>query len=170
MQAYIDVCEQKGYVKPSYFQGQYNAICRNHEKELIPLLRKHHMSYIAYSPIAGGFLSGIFTQGTQIAGTRFEEGNRAGAFYKRMYDKPVMHEAIRKLRKACDSHGISLTDAALRWLCYHSVLGDADGIILGASKEAQIKHNVEGILQGPLPDEVRALFENTWKDVEAEAP
>lgn len=136
----------------------------------MPLLRKHHMYYIAYSPIAGGFLSGVFTQGTQVAGTRFEEGNKAGAFYKRMYDKPVMHEAIERLRKSCEGHGISLTDAALRWLCYHSALGDADGVILGASKEDQVQNNVTGISKGPLPEDIRALFEKTWKDVEAEAP
>jgi len=170
VQAYIAVCEQKGYVKPSYYQGQYNAICRNHEKDLIPLLRQHQMSYIAYSPIAGGFLSGIYTQGTQVAGTRFEEGNSAGAFYKRMYDKPVMHEAMRKLQECCNSHGLSLVEAALRWLCYHSALGSADGVILGASKEEQVKHNMEAISKGPLVEAVSSLFEKTWKEVETEAP
>jgi len=167
---YIDVCVKEGYVKPSYYQGQYNAVCRNHEKSLLPLLRKHDMHYVAYSPLAGGFLSGIFTQGTNVSGTRFEEGNQAGAFYKRMYDKEPMHCAIRQLQKGCEGHALKLTDAALRWLYHHSVLATGDGVILGASKEDQVRQNVDAMSKGPLPDDLLELFEQMWKEVESEAP
>jgi aflatoxin B1 aldehyde reductase len=58
VQKVLDICEQKGYTKPSVFQGHYNAIVRGGEKELFPLLRKHDMSFFAYSPAAGGLFSG----------------------------------------------------------------------------------------------------------------
>ena len=48
VQKFIEICEQKGYTKPSVYQGHYNAIVRGGEKELFPLLRKHGMAFFAY--------------------------------------------------------------------------------------------------------------------------
>lgn len=45
---FIEICEEKGYVKPSVYEGHYNAITRGGEKELFPLLRKHDMAFFAY--------------------------------------------------------------------------------------------------------------------------
>jgi aflatoxin B1 aldehyde reductase len=45
---FIIICEEKGYVKPSVYQGHYNAIVRGGEKDLMPLLRKHRMAFYAY--------------------------------------------------------------------------------------------------------------------------
>jgi aflatoxin B1 aldehyde reductase len=48
VQKFIDICEEKGYIKPSVYQGHYNAIVRGGEKELFPLLRKHNIAFSAY--------------------------------------------------------------------------------------------------------------------------
>lgn len=45
---FIEICEQNGYVKPSVFEGHYNAIVRGGEKELFPLLRQHNIAFFAY--------------------------------------------------------------------------------------------------------------------------
>jgi aflatoxin B1 aldehyde reductase len=45
---FIEICEQKGYTKPSVYQGSYNPVTRGGEKELFPLLRKHNMAFFAY--------------------------------------------------------------------------------------------------------------------------
>jgi aflatoxin B1 aldehyde reductase len=48
VQKFIEICEQKGYTKPSVYQGHYNAIVRGGEKELFPILRKHNIAFFAY--------------------------------------------------------------------------------------------------------------------------
>jgi aflatoxin B1 aldehyde reductase len=48
VQQFIDICEREGYVKPSVYQGHYNAIVRGGEEELFPLLRKHNIPFMAY--------------------------------------------------------------------------------------------------------------------------
>lgn len=48
VQQVIDICEQKGYTKPSVYQGQYNMIVRGGEKELFPLLRKHGIAFFGF--------------------------------------------------------------------------------------------------------------------------
>ena len=48
LQTFLDICETKGYVKPSVYEGHYNAIVRSGEKELFPILRKHNMAFFAF--------------------------------------------------------------------------------------------------------------------------
>ena len=42
------ICEEKGYVRPSAYQGQYNPLTRGGEQELFPLLRRLGMRFYAY--------------------------------------------------------------------------------------------------------------------------
>ena len=44
----VEICEKHGWVKPSVYQGRYNAIIRGGEKELFPTLRRHGMTFYAY--------------------------------------------------------------------------------------------------------------------------
>ena len=45
---YLAICEEKGYVKPTIYQGCYNALYRSSEKELVPFLRKHGIAYYVF--------------------------------------------------------------------------------------------------------------------------
>jgi aflatoxin B1 aldehyde reductase len=110
-------------------------------------------SVFVHSPLAGGFLTGRMTRG-DVAGTRFDPGNIAFKGYSSMYDKPEMHAAITDLQDTIEPLQISGSQACLRWIYYHSMLGNGDGVILGASKISQIVQNVEDVSQGPLPIEV----------------
>lgn len=44
----LQLCEQKGWEKPSCYQGPYNLITRGMENELLPLLREHNMVFKAF--------------------------------------------------------------------------------------------------------------------------
>ncbi|KAI1295316.1 Aldo/keto reductase [Xylaria venustula] len=151
VERFIEICDEKGYPRPEVYQGQYNLICRGPEKELIPLLRKHNMTFNAYSPLGGGFLTGKLTTG-KAAGTRL--GSAYGAHFTNMYDHPEFHDAVRGLLKVIEPYGIKPTEAALRWCAYHSILSEKDGIILGATKPEQLLANMEDIKKGPLPQVV----------------
>ncbi|KAI1471745.1 Aldo/keto reductase [Daldinia caldariorum] len=155
LKSFVEICEREGYVKPSVYQGQYNLICRGPEKDLLPFLRRHGMAFNAYSPLGGGFLTGKLTLGT-AEGTRL--ASAYGAHFARWYDRPEFHGAVRKLLDAIAPRGIKPSEAALRWIAYHSALGEADGIILGATKVEQLKQNVEDIGKGPLPGEVMRVI------------
>lgn len=53
----MEICEKEGYIKPTVFQCQYNALCRRGEKQLFPILRKYGFSIYAWSPAAMGTAS-----------------------------------------------------------------------------------------------------------------
>lgn len=48
VQRFVEVCEREGYVKPSVYQGHYNAVTRGGENDLFPLCRKHNLAFFAY--------------------------------------------------------------------------------------------------------------------------
>lgn len=92
-------------------------------------------------------------------------GESAFAAYPNLYDQPVVHDALRKAIKGCEDHGVSITEASMRWLMHHSILKEHDGIIIGATKEEQIRSNVEQARSGPLPEEILEVMETLWRDV-----
>lgn len=47
----IEICERRGFVKPSVYEGQYNPIVRGGEKTLFPLLRKNNIAFYAWRQV-----------------------------------------------------------------------------------------------------------------------
>ncbi|KAI1809187.1 putative oxidoreductase [Poronia punctata] len=161
----LQLCEQNGWEKPSCYQGPYNLVTRGMEKELLPLLREHNMVFNAFQPFAAGFLTGKFVT-NQHAGTRFDKNSPLGAISQSMYGGEDLHTGMKKFLGGLQSHGLSPIEVAARWEAYHSVLGDGDGIIIGASSCAQIVDTVGVIRKGPLPDAVLPLVNELWAAVE----
>ena len=52
VQKIYDVCKREGYVLPSVYQGDYSAIARKQEEELLPLLRK--LGIVSFSTLTIG--------------------------------------------------------------------------------------------------------------------
>ena len=104
------------------------------------------------SPLAGGFFTGNFSIGNDVSGTRFAEDNSGSGIFKKMYDKQVMNLAIKDLHTFLRQRDISLAEASLRWLYHHSAVETEDGLILGATKVAQLEKNVADIEKGPSPE------------------
>ncbi|CZR53501.1 related to aflatoxin B1 aldehyde reductase [Phialocephala subalpina] len=169
MKDYLEVCEAKGYQKPTIYQGHYNAICRQHEFTLFPLLRAHGIKIFAFGPLAGGFLTGkvsIPSPGTDLTGGRWTPGGLPA--YPKTFDKPVLHDAMKIFMDKCKEKGLSSTEVSLRWIMHHSELGEGDGIILGATKVTQLKGNVEFCRKGRLDEGLVEACEELWGRVRGE--
>ncbi|CZT12293.1 related to aflatoxin B1 aldehyde reductase [Rhynchosporium agropyri] len=165
MAEYLKVCREKGYVKPSYYQGHYNAITRQGEEELYPLLRAHGIKIVAYGPLAGGFLTGKVSLPSSdkekiLKGGRFESGKFP--LYEVTFDKDDVHAAVRAFALKCEQKGMTPTEVSLRWIMWHSVLTDGDSIILGATREEQLKKNVEFCQREKLDDDLVKACEELW--------
>jgi aflatoxin B1 aldehyde reductase len=52
---------------------------------------------------------------------------------------------------------------ALRWLIHHSQLNAErnDGVIIGASSLAQLRHNLTAVAKGPLPTDVLTAIDDS---------
>lgn len=77
------------------------------------------------------------------------------------------------VRDACDAVGISMADAALRWLVHHSQLrgGDGDGVIIGASTQSHLEANLASVTSpDPLPDAIVEAYDAAWEIAKAAVP
>ncbi|KAL1895911.1 hypothetical protein Sste5346_005010 [Sporothrix stenoceras] len=151
VQQLLSIAQEKGYVAPSVFQGCYNPISRDIEKDLFPILRANNVSFYAYSPAAGGIFSD-----KKRPGNRFESSGMVGTIYTSMYKRPSIEAAVERVRKVAREHNVPGHDASLRWTVYHSqLLGEhGDAVIVGASNLEQLKKNLDAIEAGPLPQAV----------------
>ncbi|GAM38581.1 aldo-keto reductase [Talaromyces pinophilus] len=159
----VKICEENGYVKPSVYQGHYNAIARAAEKDLVPVLRKYGIAFYAFSPAAAGMFSGNHRTKTE-PGNRYDTTLPIGKLYTRWYLRPSVISAVDAAVEIASKHDISGHAAALRWVAYHSVL-DAkygDAIVLGASKVEQLQQNMDIVDDGPLPEEVADAYSGVF--------
>ncbi|CAD0099061.1 unnamed protein product [Aureobasidium mustum] len=151
----VDICRKNGWILPSVYQGAYNPLLRAMEPALLPVLRSYGMAFYAYSPLGGGFFSRPIEQlRTPPAGGRMDQMK----VFQAIYVNDLSLELLQKLTETCEKAGITVREAALRWLMHHSALGEADGIILGASSEAQMEQNLKACEGPALPGTVVDCF------------
>lgn len=162
-------CDLKGFIKPTVYQGMYNAICRNVEPELFPAIRALGMRFYAFNPLAGGLLSGKHLH--------FEDIPEPGRFarlksYRDRYWKKNYFEAVNEIRKECDTLNVLMSEVAYRWLSFNSMLDSnkGDAIIIGASKLQQMEQNMKSLEKGPLPDSILDAINYAWDIAKPESP
>ncbi|KAK6353575.1 hypothetical protein TWF696_005537 [Orbilia brochopaga] len=163
----VEICERNGWVKPSVYQGIYNAFHRGAEPELFPCLRKYGLSFYQFNPLAGGFLTDrLHRDQADFQGSRFDLEYKPQP-YRTRYWKDEYLDALDILRAAVKKHGISEAEAALRWSVHHSALSrdHGDAVIIGASGATQLEENLTNLEKGPLPDDVVTAFEEGWQKV-----
>ena len=159
-----EICRCRGWMIPTVYQGMYNALTRDVERELFPCLRNYGISFYAYNPLAGGMLTGKHQN--------FDQSPEPGRFslndqYATRYWKADYFSVLESFTSACAKHDIAPADAALRWLIHDSELSasDGDGIILGASKLDHLQQNLGVTAGGKLPDDVAAVLNQGWEQV-----
>lgn len=163
------ICDRNGWVRPTVYEGIYNPLTRKAETELNACLDCFGMRFYAYNPMAGGLLTGRYRNFEEIPtdGRFTHRPNYQGRYWKKSY-----FEAIGIIGEAASRHGITIIEATYRWLAYHSMLdaGRGDGIIIGASKIAHLKQNMEAVKAGPLPGDILEAFEKAWKTSRPDSP
>ncbi|KAI2464018.1 NADP-dependent oxidoreductase domain-containing protein [Annulohypoxylon bovei var. microspora] len=169
-------CKYNGWVRPTVYQGMYNAITRGIEPELIPACRRYGLDIVVYNPIAGGLFSGKIKSVDIDPGDlgRFSTKSSTGTNYRNRYFKESTFRALQTIEKAVDKHpGLTLIEVALRWVVHHSELkikDGNDGILIGISSHDQLVSNLDNLEKGPLPEDVVQALDEAWNIAKPNAP
>ncbi|KAF2087334.1 Aldo/keto reductase [Saccharata proteae CBS 121410] len=162
----VMTCKANNWVRPTIYQGMYNAITRSIEAELIPACRRYGLDIVVYNPIAGGIFSGKYKSADVPAEGRYSDAvGRMGGMYRARYFKDATFEALRLIEPVVQKHGLTLLETALRWMVHHSqlkVLDGNDGIIIGVSSQQQLESNLTDLEKGPLPEDVLKALDDAW--------
>lgn len=163
------LCKDHGWSMPSIYQGLYNPLNRLVEEDLLPVLRKYGVSFVAYNPLAAGLLTGKHAQpgpASEVLPGRFKDNPN---YLPRFYTEPNF-DALAPIRSACEAAEVSMVAATYAWLLKHSALSaeKGDGILLGASTTSQLEENLKACHQpAQLPEPLLAAFDAAWPKVRA---
>lgn len=163
------ICAQRGWVKPTVFEGIYNPLTRSAETELNDCLNSFGMRFYAYNPMCGGLLTGRYKDYTEPpTDGRFTHRPN----YQSRYWKKSFFDALKVIQRVCEKQGMTTIEATYRWLAYHSMLDfrRGDAIIIGASKLDHLIQNMDAIKAGPLPDDVVEAFKTAWMITKGDSP
>ena len=158
----VEICRREGWMEPIVYQGMYNALTRDVERELFPCLRNYGISFNAYNPLAGGLLTGKYKSLDDFPDSgRFSENKG----YQGRYWKQDYFEVLQKLGEACKEHGLTPTQAAMSWLVNHSLLDSeqGDGIIIGVTKIEHLKANMAASKSAPLDQAILDILDQGWE-------
>jgi len=150
------ICSRNGWAPPAIYQGMYNAVTRDVERECIPSCGHFGLRFIAYNPLAGGLLTGKHADLNAIPAT----GRFSGEYYRDRYWKGEYFAAVGALQETARKSRIPLAAASLRWLLHHS---RSDGLIVGASKVEHLRENLAACRKGPLPQAFVRAFDEVWE-------
>eukprot|EP00008_Paramoeba_atlantica_P010949 CAMPEP_0201488200 /NCGR_PEP_ID=MMETSP0151_2-20130828/17653_1 /ASSEMBLY_ACC=CAM_ASM_000257 /TAXON_ID=200890 /ORGANISM="Paramoeba atlantica, Strain 621/1 / CCAP 1560/9" /LENGTH=353 /DNA_ID=CAMNT_0047873447 /DNA_START=17 /DNA_END=1078 /DNA_ORIENTATION=+ len=160
-----ELCKEKGWLKPTVYQGNYNCLNRLVEKDLFPVLKECGIRFLAYNPLAAGLLSGkYFSESGEISlpsSGRFHSNPN----YQSRYWKEDTIEGMNSLGKIAKQHNLSILQIAFTWLLRHSQLSSErnDGIVLGVSSVDQLTQNLDAIEKAEdLPEPILKEIENVW--------
>lgn len=164
----IQVAKDNDYVLPSVYQGNYNAVARRTETELMPVLRKWNILFYAYSPIAGGFLAKAPEQLRSGGHGRWDPSGWTGNMYNTLYNTPCMLKALEGFVRLSKETGISQVELAYRWVAYNSHLRPelGDGIVIGARVGRQLEEALDGLKKGALSKEVAERIDALWQGID----
>ena len=98
---------------PQAIQNNYSLLARQDEQELLPLCAERGIAYLAFSPLAGGWLTGKYRPGVPYpAGSRMTQ--RPGPYQGFVAGRTF--KALARLHAIATSRGTSMAGLALAWL------------------------------------------------------
>jgi aryl-alcohol dehydrogenase-like predicted oxidoreductase len=98
---------------PQAVQNSYSLLARQDERELLPLCAGRGVAYLAFSPLAGGWLTGKYRRGVPYpAASRMAQRPEP---YREFVTDPTF-DALDRLQAIAASRGTSLAGLALGWL------------------------------------------------------
>jgi aryl-alcohol dehydrogenase-like predicted oxidoreductase len=137
---------------PQAIQNSYSLLTRQDEPELLPLCEQRDVTYLAFSPLAGGWLTGKYRRDEPFpAGSRMTQ--RPGP-YQGFMDNETF-DALDQLGQIAHHRGTSMAGLSLAWLL-------ADGriaqIVIGPGRPDHLTPVIEA-LECPLADDEKAEIE-----------
>ncbi len=133
------VSDREGFVRYETIQNNFSLLHRRFEDELAEVCRREKVSLLAYSPLAGGVLSGKYCGGQWPSGARFtlyrEYNERSQAMTRRFVNERTLAAAERFAAVAREA-GMAPATLAIAWVLSRDFVGSA---IIGATRPDQLE-------------------------------
>src|SRR5262245_2236287 len=137
---------------PQAVQNSYSLLDRGDGGDLLPLCAEQDVAYLAFSPLAGGWLTGKYRRGEPFpAGSRMTQRPEP---YREFVTGPVFG-ALGRLQAVASARGTSMAALALAWLLADERVTQ---VVTGPGRPEHLAPVREAV-QHPLTEEERAAVE-----------
>ena len=135
-------------------QNHYNLCYREEEREMIPLCKEQGIGLIPWSPLARGFLTGIYKRGERSTTSRY----RTDKYFAERFFRPEDFDVVERVEEVAKEKGVTTAQVALAWLLHKGV----NAPIIGATKVEHVDEAV-GSLDVQLSDDDMRRLEEPYK-------
>ena len=136
---YLKLHKDKNLPRMMSIQNPYSLLNRSFEIGLSEVSIREKIGCLAYSPLASGYLSGKYRNGSFPKGSRME---RDGDFWKYRYNSPNMEKAVEEYYKISKKYNLDLSQMSLKFC---EVQNFMTSIIIGATTMEQLKTDIESV-------------------------
>jgi aryl-alcohol dehydrogenase-like predicted oxidoreductase len=138
---------------PQAIQNSYSLLTRQDEPELLPLCAERGVAYLAFSPLAGGWLTGKYRHGKPYpAGSRMTQ--RPEPYRDFVTDQTF--EALGRLEAIAAGRGTSMAGLALAWLLADDRVAQ---VVIGPGRPEHLAPVAEALNHPLTPQERRTVTE-----------
>jgi aryl-alcohol dehydrogenase-like predicted oxidoreductase len=132
---YLRLSEKNGWPRIATIQNPYNVMTRQFEVGLSEVSLRENVGLLAYSPLAGGTLSGKYRNGAQ------PEGCRMTLWPERFsrFTKPRGRDAVEAYAAIAKKHGLDMSQMALAYVKTKTFVTSS---IIGATSMDHLKSNI----------------------------
>jgi aryl-alcohol dehydrogenase-like predicted oxidoreductase len=158
---YLRLSREQGLPRVASIQNAYSLLNRTFEYGLSEFALREDVSLLAYSPLAGGNLTGKYLGGQIPAGSRRDVARQ---FVR--YDLPGQPVASARYVAIAHAHGLDPAQLALAYVNSRSFVTST---IIGATSQAQLKADIDSV-RVTLNDEALAAIEAVHRDMPDPCP
>jgi aryl-alcohol dehydrogenase-like predicted oxidoreductase len=127
------ISELRGLVKFEWVQNSYSLLDRTQEREMFPLCADAGVGFTAFSPLAGGWLTGKYR-----ADGHYPDGSRMTLRPEpyRHLEKDAVFCGLDALAEEARARGVDVSALALAWVLHHPRM---DAAIVGPRRPAHLE-------------------------------
>ena len=146
------VAERRGRERFMCEQPPYSMLIRAIERDVLPACLEYGMGVIPWSPLAGGWLSGRYSKGSEDS----PGSSRRAQMIPSRYDMSIPAnqaklEAAQALGEVAEQAGMSLIEMSLRFVTSHPAVSAA---IIGPRTMDQFESQLPALERPALPGDV----------------
>ena len=134
-------------------QNEYSLLCRLYDLDMAEMSHHENISLLAYSPLAGGFLTGKYLDGSVPKNSRL---SRVSSLFGRINENSTL--AVKEYVSLARSFNIEPVHMALAFCNQRPFMGS---VIFGATDKLQLTKIINGldiVLSDELLDELNKLY------------
>ena len=151
----VELSELDGLTRYEWVQNSFSLLDTSDAETVFPVCRDHDLGYEAFSPLAGGWLTGKYRRGEAYPdGSRMTQ--RPGSYLRYANDR--VFDALERFEREALGRGVSMAGLSLAWLLS---VPEVSAVVVGPTRAEYLEPVREALSLELTPTEqehLRGLF------------